>query len=438
MLNPGSYALILILIFGGYKYRNEYIIFIFKLLILTVYIEIGFFVKIGNFEMAYSEFLIIVLILYSVFRLDFKKIPKKILLTSLALVTIVFLGYLKLAFNIFPNYVLPIGGSWDRYAWGMEYLTRAELDSSYLLRLIRLVLFLYIYFLFDNYITSNIKINTNIKEITIKLAIFSSFVGIADQFSKIFLNSSFILDNANIFFGIGLNQLTWATERGSLPVLQGLMLEPGHYASSFIPAILILFLTDTFSNKMRFWCYLLFTYSIFFSGSLAGFAIIIFMTILYVSTNENKTIKIFIGSTLILLATLIFSQQNPELLEYYMVRINALVYGIDNGTSESIRSLSIKNALNLFKDQFFLGVGFGSSDFHGFLPSMLANFGFLGTLCWGIFMLKGATPSKLQNLKWLVALTPFMFFIGNVGTIYSIDMILIFALVFRYTEEKTN
>lgn len=434
MFTAGSALLCGLLVYGKMKHKRDYLLYVLKLVIVfSVYLNIGYFLRIGGVDFSYEEVLLVFFILCSLLLVRMK-LSKTSILSIIAFGIVLFAGYLLLINNPAPPMVLPIGGSWDKVAFGIEDLTEATWSSSHIKRIVRIVLFIVAYCIFDQYVLKDKERMTSIKRFIVKMAVFTAWIGVVEQFFKMILHSDVVTQTASSIFGVTGSQLTWVAIRGDYAVLQGLMLEPGHYAQSFLPAILILLRDRMFTEAQRLRISLLFAYVIFFCGSFAGFAILCVMLLLYVSSEKKKmALKIYLISFVAVVSVVVIGQMNSSLFSYYLMRVSSLFGGVDLGfsTSDGVRMLSLQSATELFKSYPFLGVGFGTTDVKGFIPSMLANFGIIGTVLWFVIMMRGFTSGKIVNLKWLIVLLPLFFFIGGVKDIYGIDMILIFAFVFR-------
>lgn len=443
MLTIGT-GVILFFLFYGMKNRNEYLTFLLKVLIIfTVYINIGYFAKIGSFELAYAEVLTFLFVLIGMLLIGRIKIQIVTMVSILVFIASIITGYWLLISDTSPPMVLAVGGSWDNYLFGFESLEFAEFNSVHIKRFIRIILFIPTYYVIDKYLSQNDDRSVGIKKFVVTSAVVFAWVGVIEQITKFFFSSDIVTKIATFVFGIGSSQLVAIKERGGFPALQGFMLEPGHYAQSFIPAIIILFRDPLFSEAKRFKLFLLFGYVLFFSGSFAGFAIFLMMIMLYFWSSKQKVMKKIFAGVVISAATVVFIRWiNSPMLNYYMVRVNALLNDESDGTSEGVRMLSIKYAMKLFNESPLFGIGFGTQDAHGFIPSMIANLGILGTTLWFVIMLRGFNQTRTINLHWLILISPVLFFIGDTGTIYSLTMILIFQFVFRkklaFDEEYTT
>lgn len=444
LLTIGSGVLLFLLFWGLIKHRSDYLTYIIKIMIaFSVYINVGYFFKLGSFELAYSELMIFLVVLVGLFKVNIKLTMSKALLL-VGFLTTIFIGYFHLSVTDSPPMILPTGIGWDAYFYGRVVFKAAELNSAHIMRLIRITLFIVLYYVFDKYILINEKSANEIKVFIVKFAVVAAIFGIFEQFFKLFISPSLIGDTLGGIFGYANSQLHWYVERGGIPVLQGLTLEPGHYVQSFIPAILILFTNSYFTSKQTLSMFMLFSFVIFLSGSFAGFAILLFMIALYVlGEKRNFWVKVLVFLSAIILVSILLMNFRPDIFIYYTNRLQAFFTNQNIGSSESVRLLSVDYATDLIKRYPFFGVGFGTTGVSGFIPSILLNFGLIGTVFWLLIMLNGFVKTTVKNRFWLILLIPIFFFIGGVRNIYGVEMILIFAFVFRKTydiswETETN
>ncbi|MBK5484104.1 hypothetical protein JFV29_19875 [Peribacillus sp. TH16] len=157
----------------------------------------------------------------------------------------------------------------------------------------------------------------------------------------------------------------------------------------------------------------------------------------YIFSNKKILLPKLYFLSFIVVGVGIFIAINPSLFAlftYYNERIMSLLSNGGLG-SEGSRMMSITNALELFKNSPFVGVGLGTTDVHGFIPTMLASLGTIGTILYSLVLLTGFETSKKKNIALLLFMIPFLFFTGSLRTLYGMHMILLFLLVFREHKE---
>jgi hypothetical protein len=436
LLTLGSALLLALFIIGCIRYRNyeRFYIYNFKLLIVfSVYIQIGYFINIGGTQFEYADIMTLLMVILGLPLLKNLKIQKKSLLLLICLFLSILVGYLTLIFSPHPPKVLPIGGSWDLVAWGQQHLIDATFSSAHIMRFIRVSLFFLLYCILDNFLLKDSKKVDNIKKFVVNSGLF--FVGICfvEQLTKAVIGSTWFLDFSTKIFGIATSQVVVNFERGGVFALQGLTFEPSVLVFSFLPAVFILLTNTIFSRKKQILSLCAFLYVILASGSFGGFAFTGLFIFVYIFSNIKFTLKklivlFYIAVPVILV--LISSPTISTLLSYYFERVQSL---LNNGQvgSETSRMLSVNSALDSIIHYPFFGVGLGSTDIHGFLPTLFASLGIIGGTLWFILMLKGFGASKTKNLGLLLITLPFLYLTGSLRVIYSIHMLLLFLFVFR-------
>ena len=78
--------------------------------------------------------------------------------------------------------------------------------------------------------------------------------------------------------------------------------------------------------------------------------------------------------------------------------------------SETSRLYSVSIALNAFKNNILFGIGLGSLDVHGFIPSLVSNIGLVGCLFFVLLLFKGSSNSKPKNILLFLYMLPFFIF----------------------------
>ncbi|MFB6801740.1 O-antigen ligase family protein [Peribacillus butanolivorans] len=442
MFTPGSVILIILLVLGLFKYRkyDEYYIFLVKVLIVfSIYIQIGFFINIGGNRIEYAEVLTVLVVLLGIPYIKNAKIPVHSYFFAGTFLLSIVIGYMLLIFSYYPSKVLPIGGSWDGLIFGKISLQDAAFSFSHIKRFIRVIFYLLLFCILDQLLLKNKGKSEELKRFILNSGLFFVLLCIIEQFSKLFFGTIFI-DFSTFIFGISESQLIETIERGGEPAIQGLTHEPSWLVFSFMPAIFILMINNDITEKKRFFYFIAFIYVILISGSFAGVALAVLYLISYLISKKSLVIpKLFLLSV-ILVSVAIFiatSSSLSSLFSYYNERILSF---INNGGigSEKSRLLSVETAFNLFKENPFFGIGLGSTDVHGFLPTLLASCGSIGTVSWFLVMLKGFETSRVRRVGLLLFMLPFLWLTGSLRTVYGLHMILLFLFVFREYKEVTG
>ncbi|MGE6553753.1 hypothetical protein [Exiguobacterium artemiae] len=441
MVNIGSVLLILFLIFGNIKYNTKelYYVFLLKVLIVfSLYIQIGYFIQIGSFQLEYSELLMIIIVVLGFSSFKNGKVPILSWLVFLGLMMSIVLGYFSLIFSQENSLVLAEGGSWDQVVWGNQFLTEATFTASNIMKLLRILVFILLFWIIDMLLSQKNYIINELKIFTVNAGVVFAGIALIEQITKTILKSTVFLDVTTSIFGVAASQVTKNFERGGLFALQGMTFEPSVFALSFLPPILLLLTSSNFKEIKKFSILSLFIYVIICSGSFGGFALVAFFVGVYLFSNKKLIfMKIFCFSGLIILMVIIikFVPIFNEIFSYYFERIFSFVNSTGLG-SETSRLYSVSIALNAFKNNILFGIGLGSLDVHGFIPSLVSNIGLVGCLFFVLLLFKGSSNSKPKNILLFLYMLPFLYLTGSLRLIYSMHIMILFLLVFREHSQK--
>ena len=441
MFSAGSFLLVALVMAGViyFKVYDRFYMYIIKLLILfSIFIQIGYFINIGGQLISYTEILMALAILMGIPLIKKEKIYFKSLFTVIALLLSILIGYILVENLLIESLILPIGGSWDRYLWGEELLTVATFNFSHIKSFVRLLIFFALYYVLDKHVFKNEERSDELKKFIVNSGLFFAFICVIEQITKVF-GSSVFLDISRSFFGKGGSQIEFVFERAGVFALQGLTAEPSHLVLSYIPVVLVLMTSNIISDKKKLFTLLVVLYVFLSSGSFGGFALSGLFILMYIFSSSNRLfIKAALMGTILSGVTILVinSPKLSLLFEYYYARaVLTLNYGGIGTGSARLNSISV--GFENFKENPLLGVGFGTTDIHGFIPSLLVSFGLIGTMIWVLIVFKGFEASKLANKRFLIILIPFMFMIGSVSMIYSMHLLLVALLVFREYKEVT-
>ena len=284
MVNIGSVLLILFLIFGSIKYNTKelYYVFLLKVLIVfSLYIQIGYFIQIGSFQLEYSELLMIIIVVLGFSSFKNGKVPILSWLVFLGLMMSIVLGYFSLIFSQENSLVLAEGGSWDQVVWGNQFLTEATFTASNIMKLLRILVFILLFWIIDMLLSQKNYIINELKIFTVNAGVVFAGIALIEQITKTILKSTVFLDVTTSIFGVAASQVTKNFERGGLFALQGMTFEPSVFALSFLPPILLLLTSSNFKEIKKFSILSLFIYVIICSGSFGGFALVAFFVGVY-------------------------------------------------------------------------------------------------------------------------------------------------------------
>lgn len=258
------------------------------------------------------------------------------------------------------------------------------------------------------------------------LFIFSFVVG---EFLLKIVGADFIY---NSIYSIVLGFPPLTEERGSIPVLIGLTLEPSHLAYSLILPLIVF----SYKNKYLFLFYFIISLMLI-SGSLrtSGFALfIIILHLGFKTKNKNGFNYIYL---LLLFPGIIF-------LGYYLIPIDFLDYSIDrylsllnpfeSEGSAGVRIFTWQYAFDALKIKPIFGIGLGSISIYSGLLAALASIGLLGFYAY-IKLIISFTNIKINSFS-VFGLFTLMLFSWNVNILYDVGIFLIFLLLAFFEEEK--
>jgi len=428
IVNPGTFFIVFILIFQAISSRDlkQFSLLLFlDAMAFTLLANSGYFIKIGSLMLEYEEILTIMFLFSYFITFGSNQIDKKTFLKGIILIVVAIIGVFNLLLTVHPNtLVVPIGSSWDAYYAGKNVMIPLSFSSANLERIFRLILFVLIGLSIKDILQSERNL---VAKLLIYITSIQILIGFIDLISKLIFNLPVIPTFSKLFFGVGSSQYSGFTIRAGLPIIQGFMKEPSHYANSFIPGLTYLALIKNKTQKLII-IESLSILILLLSGSFAGFAIILYWFLLH---SYNFIMNSRLGKfpsflVVIVIFTLVagFVQilsYNLPIVEYYLSRFYALLGTAPSVGSEQIRLMSITYSYKLFFKYPLFGIGIGSSIAHGFMPNLLANMGIIGFFSWLIFSFD-AFMIKYNTLRNLPVLIIFMFmmnFLGDIGWTYS-------------------
>lgn len=394
----------------------------------------------GGINLSYSEFtqiFIIVLFIYFMIKNN-EGIDKKLILSSLLLLIIILFGLMQLVYGDFSNVqIMPIGKSWDQYVlFGIDSRVSPSFSKMNIERLIRIIIFIVTIICLSVYI---IKYDLKFRKSFIVAGWILLIVGIIDILTKYIIGENIISRFSSFFFGYVPSQSFAVGEIGLFKV-QGFFKETSHYTRACLPIIIVLLFSPikTKYDQILEWG-LIVILSV--SGSFTGISIVIYWFIVRIirilykfKCKINKRyVLIFIAGLIILITIIIFFGSEiikSEAINYYIKRINNLFGVTENKfTSENVRLISITSAMDIFFKYPIFGIGIGSTDSHGFIPTILVNIGIIGSISYVIYIFLFIKKINIKDkiLYKSLSLFPLLWFIGNIEMIYDtmiITMIL--------------
>jgi len=401
-----------------------------KLLTLTICVEtfvnVGYFFRIGNYDVLYSEGVIGIIGILSIIIIVKRPINTKMFILGMMLICSVIISSITLLGWPADYEVITYGMSWYDYFYNnMSY-------PEFTLQTIKMAFRIVLYVIIATATVSTMKVEY-LKRIVKSFITCGSIIiyySLLEFIIKNILKSNVLNNFIYWFFGVGDSTLINLLERGSIYSLQGFMREPSHLAASMF----LFGLTVVFSHQQQktTWKLLLCTFGVMLlSRSFAGVLYILAIYTMYAIVNNKKVI--FSCFALCIVPIILWSSY----FEYYSDRIINVMGFINSkeasiAVSEHIRLLSAFENLKAFIYRPLFGIGIGTSYAYAFFPSLLSNMGLIGCLSWLIFMFKGIGKIRLENNILIILVLIITWSLnGNMGDAYSMGLLLI-MLQIRY------
>lgn len=435
-----SFFLIGYLFYLLIRYRS-FTLIIDKIFILICFWEMnsisGYFCKLGNLEIEYSEFLIGILIVLSLYTLNSVTINRRSMFLYFLFFISCLLGILHSLLFPYQDKIIDYSVGWDSYIFGLTSKVDATISLQSVLMLIRILIYLIIL------IYINKKYNEKWLEKTVHSILSLSKIQIwfliAEFISKYFMRSNSLIELKNFILGYGDSTINYMIVRGNKVALYGLTREPSHLAA-FLFYFIAFHIIIGKVKKDLVWniLALLFLFSSMSMSSVVFFVLLLFLYLIkmvVIGKNISKVIYtlIFISATVFIFAIRdsYYRLRIANALEELMNILNNNIIIKQNVTSERVRLASIFDTLKIVLDRPMFGIGIGTATCYGGLASVLSNIGIAGTVLWFVSFAMGFNPVKLSDgrqlkLYLLLVLTVFIFpnFLnGRVNMLYTMYFI---------------
>lgn len=411
-MNCFSFILIIIIIYFCVKNFKNPKAMLFNFVTLTIvietFIEMGYFIQIGNMKIAYKTICEILVCFISIICLIKYPIKKNIFRIAIVCLCAILLGICNLIIN--PADVMTGNGniSWDDMINGATF-ERINFNSFVIQEFMQFLFFVIgivaIYSIFEkeDYKNFILVISKTIKIMFI--------VGIIEIIIKYIFNSSVYNDLCNAIFGISDATRLTLNKRGEGYILQGLTKEASHYAYTLMISLIILFANYKIVKKGLTWIIIgiaMMIMSMSFSSILFLFYIIFVYTMYRLFRTRQTDVRevkwilltffIFIvGFVLIINASNLENKLSDD--GFWQRRIKSAIQEIQlvvSGEwryedtslewSNRVRILSAYETIKLIKYRPLLGLGYASVTSHGSTTMLLAGTGIIGTISWVIMV----------------------------------------------------
>lgn len=431
MIKPFGIVLILYIIKNIVLKKTFHLKTVFLyLLSLSVFFElfinVGYFIKVGDFEVLYSEVMLLLLFLTSVMillsRINSLKIKVSLFFFTFSLIA----TELYLIIN-------PI----DQFIYRNGVYTVPEFSMYSLMITFRVVMMLIISVAAINVIdVEDIK---DVANRVIKNSFMIYILCVIEWIIKNLFKSDIYNRVVDFIFGKGEYSISVLLERGSRFSLQGLLREPAHLSFGlFIFLLIVIFSELESKNKLGYLAVGLVL--LVASGSLSGIGYAAALVLIYIIYSNIKIKSIIIISIILLM---IFVLIPNELTTYYALRLKNSWYAINSSyevqlyTSEHVRLFSIiETYKTVITKRPLLGAGLGMPYAYSASIMIVGSIGILGFLFWFWYYFI-SIGNIIQNKRFLIVIIMFLVltFIGSISIIYS-PYILLLVLQMRISRVK--
>lgn len=413
MFQPFSAVLVVLWFFCFLKSRGTREL-LFNIVLLTasieLFVEVGYFVRMGDFGISYRRASEAVMFFVSLFALSKYSIKKnKILKYAIGLSTISILAILLLI--VFPSNVLvgTITDDWTEIITQQSWMSHPEISIFVLQEYIQMLI--YVATLLAIYSSFREEDYFRLLDMFARITKFVLFLGIMEFIVKYvfrFLDYGKFLD---LVFGYRSSTTIIARIRGFGVELQGLTQEASHYSYMLFIATVILISQNAISKSKR-------DYKWIFTGIMLMVFCMAFSSVLYISAlafiymlyrwnstqDGNAIIKrrlfvaaLIVGAIILILSfnpaslptspqdflsrriASLFQEKDVILSGYWQVDKTALEW------SNRVRLLSIFITLKAFLYRPLFGYGLGTITCFGATAMMLAGTGIFGVYYWTKF-----------------------------------------------------
>lgn len=430
--------------------KNKFAIFVDLFIvniILELFVGAGYFIKIGTFELLYSEFSLLVLFFWSIFLLFYKKFNSNEIKWLVALIgSIIISIILPVIFNYRVN-IVQFDEHWETLVYGDLQLTPIKFSTHSLLLLLRVVIFCIIFSSGKNKLFNENNIRKILKAIS-KFITFYILIFIIEFGLKYIINPNLYSNLINSFFGIGAGTYTAPIYRGGLCCMQGLFKEPSHLALGMFMASLVLMANYNYEKKKRrlFKIVMVNAYSLL-TISMSAILFVTVFAILYFRFGKHK---LKLRTLLYLMIFVICSCLIILKIPYFRTRIDSVWYVIDliiNDTldkslfaitsGEVPRIVSIIYNLKWFVMYPIFGIGLGNTYAHSTIASVLCSIGIVGVFTWIKYLKQIKNVGKIDLLTG-VCMVGILTLQGLMGYFYTVGIIYVFMLYFLKSNEKRD
>lgn len=396
---------------------EKYITLIGLLASLELFVNAGYMFSVGEYELLYKEFVLVIVIIYSLFFILTKRIEKKMLLFGILLLNSIIVTEVLLTINPLNQEILR----------NSKYIV-PEMAIYSLLITLRIVFIILIA------LALKIVLNReNLVKIVNYIYKFGSLILVVcytEWVTKNLFKSEIFINVVTDIFGKGRFTVDTILTRGSLHSIQGFMREPAHLTEGIFYCLVLIILSNI--EKKRINKFLLMALPLLLlSGSFSVLIYVGCLFIIYIAKNRITPVPVSIITLAIVVIIPFFITTN--IFQYYVFRLtNSLNFFNANDaalllTSEGVRINSIIETFKVFIKRPLFGIGLGMPYSYGFISVFLASVGSFGVILWFqfIFNVFGEVKINTKIIFVIIAISVSWMFTGNIENAYSIVTLLI-------------
>lgn len=458
-----SFVLIGLIIVFCVNHRRIYIKNLFiRITSLTVTFElmisIGYFLKIGDFDIGFSEILIIVdtlVCLYWIYNKE--KNDKKIYLWGIVLLLACIISLFLQIIHPYVGIVVPSSADWDLYYFYGKKPGNIVISENQLKEILHVFCYIVI---ISQYITLNKVEKKSIMKYIFRYCKPFIWFGILEVFFiKVIKLENSLSKLEKLIFGNKYINSGSLSSMGISDRLKGLKSEPsmyGYILFVFFLLSIILFLQEK-NKEYRNYAMIslvLMLLSKSFTAVICCVALIVYWIILEYrkSTSTVKFLIILVSISLIFICVVLGHYiYIHEFSNYYLRRFHLALINLNdlniNGWkgdyasydgSTKIRMISIVGTLKYFISRPLFGIALGSTYAHSSMATFIAGVGIVGTIAWYCFtFLTNRDKNKIYIVATVIWCLLLIVLDNGLFPLYGAENIII-LYVFSYLCEKKN
>ena len=424
---------------------------------LEIMMSVGYFIRIGGFEIGYSELLIIIDAVLCIFMMHKKSINKTVFNNGILLVLACMISLLLQFIHPYSGDVVSSSAGWDYYYFLGQKPGGINIGFQQIKEIIHVVCYVVV-------IQQYFMLKEDNKQVLMQ-KIFNYgkpfiWFGIVEFFLIKILKMQALLTSVEIsifgdsYIGDGAMLSIGVSDR-----LRGLKSEPSMYGFAlFLFFVLAIVLYFRYKKKIykqyAFVSIILMVCSLSFTAVVCLFGLAVYWLIMkYKEANASNRISILILSfiaVVIVIFLLVYFYHN-DFSNYYLKRIHMALINMDDLSitgwhgdyatydgSTKIRMISILGVMQYFLHRPLFGLALGSTYAHSTMATVLASIGVVGTVAWWRFTFYTEKIKKgrfffLSTFIWIL----FLIILGEgLFPFYGVENVLVIYVFELFTKRK--